>query len=153
MTVRAMTGDDAERVAALSGELGYPSTPAEVQERFRAMREHPEAAVFVATDAEDRVLGWVHVYGHRQMESGGAAEVGGLVVDATCRGQGYGSVLMTAAEAWARERGYERLTLRSNVLRAEAHRFYQNLGYTITKTQHRFQKPLPSVESKEDLDP
>jgi GNAT superfamily N-acetyltransferase len=49
---------------------------------------------------------------------------------------------MAAAEAWARERGYARLTLRSNTIRTEAHRFYQDLGYTIVKSQHKFQKPL-----------
>ena len=141
-TVRAMTAGDAERVAALSGELGYPSTPAQIVERFRAMQEHPEASVFVSTDPDGRVRGWIHVYGHRQMESDRAAEIGGLVVDAESRGQGHGRALMAAAEAWARERGYERVTLRSNVVRAEAHRFYQNLGYTIVKSQHKFQKPI-----------
>jgi len=72
--------------------------------------------------------------------SEGTAEVGGLVVDSRARGKGIGRTLMTAAEAWARERGYTRLMLRSNTIRAEAHRFYQNLGYTIVKSQHKFQK-------------
>ena len=141
-TVRGMTVGDAERVAELSGQLGYPSTPAQILERFRAMREHPEAAVFVAADADGRVRGWIHVYGHRQMESDRAVEIGGLVVDAAARGQGHGRALRAAAESWARERGYERVTLRSNVVREDAHRFYQNLGYTIVKSQHKFQKPI-----------
>jgi GNAT superfamily N-acetyltransferase len=141
-TVREMTAADAERVAALSGQLGYPSTPEQIRERLLRIEGHPEARVWVACDSEGRVQGWVHVYGHRQLESGGAAEVGGLVVDESVRGRGMGRALMAAAESWARERGYERLTLRSNVMRNEAHRFYQRLGYTIVKSQHKFQKPI-----------
>ena len=76
------------------------------------------------------------------MESEGGAEVGGLVVDSRARGQGIGRSLMAAAESWTRERGYTRLMLRSNTIRAEAHRFYQGLGYTIVKSQHKFQKPI-----------
>jgi len=72
--------------------------------------------------------------------SEGTAEVGGLVVDSQSRGRGIGRSLMAAAEAWTRERGYSQLMLRSNTIRTEAHRFYQKLGYTIVKSQHKFQK-------------
>ena len=137
-----MTAADADRVAALSGELGYPTTPERIAARLRAIEGHPDARVFVAQDGEGVVRGWVHVYGHRQLESEGAAEVGGLVVDSAWRGRGIGRSLMAASESWARERGYTRVTLRSNVVRAEAHRFYQNLGYVIEKSQHKFQKPI-----------
>jgi hypothetical protein len=34
------------------------------------------------------------------------------------------------------------LFLRSNVLRAEAHPFYEQLGFLRTKTQHAYVKPL-----------
>jgi GNAT superfamily N-acetyltransferase len=138
-----MTAADAEQVAALSGELGYPSTPAQIEARFRAIEGNPDSRVLVAADAEGRVRGWVHVFGHHLMESEGAAEVGGLVVDSRMRGRGIGRTLMAAAEAWARGRGYVRVTLRSNTIRAETHRFYQGLGYTIVKSQHKFQKSLP----------
>jgi GNAT superfamily N-acetyltransferase len=138
-----MTAADAERVASLSGELGYPSTRAQIEARFRAIEGDPDSRVFVAATPEAGVCGWVHVLGLHLMESEGAAEVGGLVVDSRVRGQGIGRALMAAAETWARERGYARVTVRSNVVRAETHRFYQNLGYAIVKSQHKFQKSLP----------
>ncbi len=142
-TVRAMTLADAERVAALAGELGYPSTPAQVEARLCAIQGNiGTSQVFVAADPEGRAWGWVHVFGHQLMESEGQAEVGGLVVDSRARGRGIGTSLMAAAEAWAREGGFKLLSLRSNVIRAEAHRFYQNLGYSIVKSQYKFQKPL-----------
>jgi len=141
-TIRAMTLDDSDRVASLAGELGYPSTKPQIEARFRRVEDDPDSRVFVAADSDGRVWGWVHVFGLRLMESGGPAEVGGLIVDARGRGKGIGRSLMAAAEAWARERGYERLTLRSNTIRTEAHGFYQSLGYTIVKTQHKFLKHL-----------
>jgi len=141
-TVRAMTAGDAERVAALSGELGYPSTPEQIQARFRAVQERTDASVLVAADASGRVQGWVHVYGRYHLESDRTAEIGGLIVASECRGQGIGRSLMSAAEAWARERGYGQVRLGSNTLRADAHRFYLDLGYTIAKSHYRFQKPI-----------
>jgi len=135
-----MTAADAERVAALAGELGYPSTPAQIDTRFRAGEANPDSRVLVASDSDGRVWGWVEVLGHHLLVSEGTAEVGGLVVDSRARGRGIGRALMAAAEAWARERGYTRLMLRSNTIRTEAHRFYQGLGYTIMKSQHKFQK-------------
>ena len=141
-TIRAMTIDDSEQVAGLAGELGYPSTRPQIEARFRRGEDDPDSRVFVAADSDGRVWGWVHVFGLHLMESGGAAEVGGLIVAGRGRGKGIGRSLMAAAEAWARERGYERLTLRSNTIRADAHRFYQDLGYTIVKTQHKFLKQL-----------
>jgi len=141
-TIREMTEGDAEQVAALSGELGYPSTPAQIRARLLAIEGHPDARVFVASELGGRVRGWVHVFGHRQLESDGAAGVGGLVVEAGSRGHGIGRALMDVAESWARERGYQRVTIPSNVIRDQAHRFYQRLGYTIVKTQHKLEKPI-----------
>src|ERR1051326_1944189 len=46
-TVRAMTAADAGPVAALSGELGYPSTPEQIAARFRLIEERPEPIAFL----------------------------------------------------------------------------------------------------------
>jgi GNAT superfamily N-acetyltransferase len=70
------------------------------------------------------------------------AEVAGLVVDASCRSRGIGAMLMARTEEWAREHGCAAVTLRSNVIRERAHRFYERLGYQIVKTQKSFRKTL-----------
>ncbi|HST90349.1 MAG TPA: GNAT family N-acetyltransferase [Ktedonobacterales bacterium] len=146
MRIRSMTAGDAGEVAALCGQLGYPSTPAQVAHRFGLLAERPENAVFVAEDedeeAEKRIAGFVHVQGRLTMESDPCAEIAGLVVDEARRGAGVGRALVAVAEAWAAERGYDEVTLRSNVARERAHRFYQSLGYTITKSSHVFRKAL-----------
>jgi GNAT superfamily N-acetyltransferase len=50
-------------------------------------------------------------------------------VDEACRSKGYGERLMAEAERIAREAGAYRLSLMSNMLRADAHRFYAQIGY------------------------
>ena len=53
-----------------------------------------------------------------------------------------GRALVEQAERWAGARGPESLVVRSNTLRTESHRFYPTLGFTASKTQAVYQKPL-----------
>jgi GNAT superfamily N-acetyltransferase len=55
-----------------------------------------------------------------------------VVVDAAMRGQGYGEALMQRAIELARAGGCYKLALTSNKARADAHRFYQRLGFKAT---------------------
>lgn len=137
-----MTLADADRVAVLAGELGYPSTRVEIEARFREIEGSNDSRVLVAVDDEGQVVGWVHVFCLPLLVSGTYVEVGGLVVDSRFRGRGIGRALMAAAEAWTLQRGFKKLMLRSNIIRTEAHQFYKDLGYTIAKSQHKFQKLL-----------
>lgn len=63
-------------------------------------------------------------------------------MDEGYRQAGIGRLLMRSAEQWAREKGCEAITLRSNVLRQEAHIFYEKIGYRRIKTLLAFYKPL-----------
>ena len=137
-----MTMGDAETVAGLAGELGYPSTREEIERRFRAIDGNSDSLVLVAEGPRGEVVGWIHVFGNHLLESQGEAEVGGLVVDSRARGRGIGKRLVEAAENWAREHGYVKVGVRSNTIRIETHKFYQHLGYSILKSQYKFQKPL-----------
>ena len=49
---------------------------------------------------------------------------------------------MRRAEEWAGEKRCATVTLRSNVIREEAHAFYRSLGFSVYKTQHAFRKTL-----------
>lgn len=139
--VRAATLADAAALAPLSGQLGYPATPEEIALRLRRILDDAEHAVFVA-EAGGRIAGWVHVFVSRTVEAHARAEIGGLVVDEAARSQGIGRALMAHAEAWAREKGCEAVGLRSNVIREQAHAFYERLGYRLIKTQKCFRKAL-----------
>lgn len=139
--IRTAGERDAESIAVLSGQLGYPTETEAVRERLRAIAGRPDHAVFVA-EAAGQVIGWVHVYEVITPESPAHAEIGGLVVDAAHRKRGVGRALMERAEAWARAAGLGMVRLRSNVVRAEAHAFYEGIGYALVKTQKVFAKNL-----------
>jgi GNAT superfamily N-acetyltransferase len=140
--VRAARESDAARVAELAGQLGYPSTPEQARIRLAALLADADHAVFVAELPETPVAGWVHVFLYHVLEADLRAEIGGLVVDAACRRRGVGFALMRRAEAWAAEKGCATVSLRSNVIREEAHAFYRSLGYSVIKTQHAFRKTM-----------
>jgi|RhiMethySRZTD1v2_1073278.scaffolds.fasta_scaffold02300_7 GNAT superfamily N-acetyltransferase len=137
-----MTEVDAEGVAALSTQLGYPSTAEQTLRRFRGIADAPDARVWVAEDQGGAIVGWIHLFGNRLLESDPDIEIGGLVVHEDARGRGVGRALVNAAEDWARERGYSVVSVRSNVIRKEAHEFYKGLGFEPTKSQFKFRKKL-----------
>ena len=140
MTIRPARPDDAPELAALAGELGYPSTPAELARRLAPLLADPAQAVLVAANADDRAVGWTHVVVRRQLDSDDWVEVAGLVVTAGQRGAGVGAALLAAAEGWAVARGLPLVQLRSNVVRERAHRFYRRQGYEPVKSQVLFRR-------------
>jgi GNAT superfamily N-acetyltransferase len=140
--IRLARPEDAEALANLAGQLGYPSTVAQIRKRFEMLVERSEEnAVFVA-ESDGNILGWVHAHVYTLLVDDPETEIGGLVVDEKYRGQSIGEKLMQTAEAWAREQGCNSVYLRSNTIRARAHEFYKRLGYNILKTQYAFRKML-----------
>ena len=144
MKIRRGRRGDAERIAQLSGELGYPASAAQVATRLRQLTPVSKHAVFVAEspDAATGVVGWVHVSVAHLLESDIRAEVNGLVVAEGQRSAGAGAKLLEAAEEWARRRGCRGMNVRSNVIRERAHKFYERQGYEHYKTQKAFRKAL-----------
>ncbi len=137
-----MTEADAEAVASLSGQLGYPVSDAQARDRFLRIAATVGNALFVAENARQIVVGWVHVHVMDRLEVERYADIGGIVVDAAYRGGGIGRALMHSAEKWAADAGYDRLKLSSGALRIEAHAFYERIGYSNIRTSFRFEKLL-----------
>ena len=70
------------------------------------------------------------------------AEVGGLAVDPHHRGDGVGRGPLETAERWAGTNGLIVIRLRSNIVRSNAHRFYERRSYSVEKTSHTFVKQV-----------
>jgi GNAT superfamily N-acetyltransferase len=140
--VRAAQLEDAASIAVLSGQLGYPSTTASVRRRLRNLLARNDHTVWVAENEDGAIAGWIHAFIKQLLESEREVEIGGLVVDENFRGQGAGKALVERAERWARSKRLKSVYVRSNVIRKDAHIFYQKLGYQIIKTQSSFRKPL-----------
>jgi GNAT superfamily N-acetyltransferase len=142
VSIRPMTAEDIPGVALLAGQLGYPSTEEQVRQRFEALTRLGHGGAYVAVAERGRVVGWMSVAVQVTLEGDAGAEVWGLVVDEALRGRGIGTALMAHAEAWARDRGFRDVSLRTNIIRKDTHHFYQSLGYEIVKTQYKMKKRL-----------
>jgi GNAT superfamily N-acetyltransferase len=142
LRIRRVSAVDAERVAELSGQLGYPAGVKEMKARLTKVLKDRDAVCFVAETAEGGVIGWIHVSVTPLLEVERRAEVNGLVVDEAARGAGAGAMLLAAGEKWAKGKGCKRMSVRSNVIREKAHAFYVREGYEHYKTQKAFRKGI-----------
>ncbi len=147
LTIREATPADAAAIARLSGVLGYPAEEDVVRARLERLLARPEDVVFAADLPGAGLVGWLHAAAQETLESGRGCELVGLVVDADHRRLGAGRLLVEAAERWARAHGLDRVSVRSNVVRAESHPFYERLGYTRAKTQHAYRKRLAPADA------
>jgi GNAT superfamily N-acetyltransferase len=139
--VRKVKTGDAQRLAELSGQLGYPTSVKELKARLREVLKDRDAACFVAEDG-GRTVGWIHVSVTPLLEVARRAEVNGLIVDEMMRSRGAGALLLRAGEKWAWGKKCKGMSVRSNVIRERAHGFYLRNGYEHYKTQKAFRKVL-----------
>ena len=137
--IREITLADAAPAAELSGELGYPTSPAVMRQRIASLA--PDHAVYVACLA-GKVAGWIDVSVTHHLQSDPRAEIGGLVVSSKVRSRGIGRLLVARAEQWAVKRGLQSVVVRSQIAREAAHNFYLREGYARTKTSAVFTKQL-----------
>ena len=142
MKIREAMLSDVSALADLASQLGYPSTPEQMAVRLEMLSSRHGNGVLVAED-ESGVVGWLHVSGMYFLESPTFAEVLGLIVDKEHRGKGIGKQLLDGAARWAMEHGYNKLRVRSNLIREDAHRFYEREGFRRVKTQVVLDRPLP----------
>ena len=141
ISIRPACVQDAHDVARLTGQLGYNTTPAEATARLTHILARWDQRFLIA-DVDGQAAGWLHAAIAEFIEAEPFAVIAGLVVDRDHRRQGIGRLLIEAAEVWARERGCSLIRLWSSAARADAHAFYEHLGYANVKTQHAFAKAL-----------
>lgn len=99
----------------------------------RAVQEQdPRAAVLIAETAHSTRLGFVSLSVVEDAITGGErARVADLAVAAAAHRSGVGRALMDAAEAWARDRGLDILSLDVWSPNHRALAFYSALGFSI----------------------
>lgn len=136
--IRRAGGTDAETIAVLLDELGYPSTPSQVTARLEALAADE---LLLLAEVDGSVAGLAGLRVERLIETDEpAARLTALVVAEDQRGRGVGAALVRAVEQEARRRGCGRIVLTSGDQRDGAHAFYEHLGYQ--PTGRRFAKPL-----------
>jgi GNAT superfamily N-acetyltransferase len=138
LIIRNAKISDAVALAKLAGELGYPTTTAEMKSRIDELLSKSFHGLFVAE--LDSVVGWIHVSLIQSLESDSFAEILGLVVAESHRGSGIGAQLVATAECWAEKKGCHRIRARTNIVREKTRTFYRRLGFQSKKTQEVFDK-------------
>lgn len=132
VTVRDATLDDAPQLAPLLGELGYPVAPSDLLARMRRLLGRGDQKVLMA-ERDGRTLGLLalHVFPVLAYDRD-LAMIMALVVTQQARGLGVGRALIDRAEAVGRSLGASRLMVTTHVRRADAHAFYEKLGFEFT---------------------
>ena len=134
---------DADDVAHLLSELGYPCDIADAAERISAILANERQALVVAR-RDGAVCGLVSLDFMYYLPLGTTTcRVTALVVTPTAQGMGIGRHLLKEAERRARAGGAARIELTSGAQRTEAHAFYQACGYS--GSSGRFVKALGSA--------
>jgi len=130
---------DLTTLAALITELGYETTPTAMKSRIAEIRAN-QGEILVA-ELDQEVIGCINMIIDIRLAEGKAGEIVSLIVTQKCQGLGIGKGLVCSAEQWLLHR-CDRIRVRANTLRSEAHRFYQSLGFTAIKAQQVFIKNL-----------
>lgn len=158
MKIRPARSDDSGFVLVAARRLAAfdpPAwrTPEEIVEgevrTLRAFFSAPPAGstLLIAESEPGDSLGFVYL--ERQQDyftREGHGHVGMLVVAEGAEGQGIGRALMRAAEAWAREEDYRKLTLTVFEANRKARALYDHLGYALE--MRRYVKMLATVSRR-----
>jgi predicted N-acetyltransferase YhbS len=132
--VREATPSDAPALERLIGQLGYGAASDDIVARIAAVATSGNHTLVAELDGQ--VVGclttsMMHVL-HRPAPVG---RISMMVVDEGLRGRGIGAELVRAAEQGLAAQGCYMIEVTSNVKRAEAHRFYEKLGYERTSVR------------------
>lgn len=135
ITIRAATVADAQRIAALFTDEGYPAATSAIADRIGRFTAG-NGQVIVAEDAGE-ILGFVAVHVMPRFEHDDTiARVLALVVDAGARGRGVGHDLMAAADEIATNAGAAFIEVTAAHHRPEARHLYEAMGYDATVTAY-----------------
>jgi GNAT superfamily N-acetyltransferase len=142
-SVRSAAAGDAEALAALCAQAQHPVSAEEVATRL-ALIAQQGGMVLVAIGEDHRVLALLHVTAHYSIGSPPLAEICGLLVDYSARGERIGTALLAAAEIWAHKKGLGEMLVNSNLVRDDALTFYCRSGYTHVREHLQFRKEIAS---------
>ena len=145
--VRKARVADASEVVRLLTQLGHAQPPGSDSDRLVAFIEQGQW-VFVAERQPaaqmPHLLGVATLHVMPVMHRAGPiGRLTAVVVDEPARGEGVGRALVRAGEEFLAARGCAMIEITSNIKRADAHAFYERLGYE--RTSFRFAKKVTSL--------
>jgi len=139
ISLREAKPSDADALAQLVTDLGYPSEGSELWSRIERMPS--ETYKTLVAEIENQVTGFIGlltlpVYEHNRP----LGWILALCVSPKRRRIGIGRALIKEAETFYRSHGVTDVRLHSGLQRDEAHEFYEKMGFD--KSGYRFKKKL-----------
>jgi ribosomal protein S18 acetylase RimI-like enzyme len=140
VTIRTATEEDADRLAALLTDEGYPAGPSDLARRI-ARFAGPASRVLVAEQAGE-VLGFVafHLVPRFETEDW-FIRIITVVVDPGARERGIAKALLAEVERVGREEGVAFLEVTSGHHRPEARHLFESVGFDATVTTYLRKRP------------
>ena len=116
------------RNADLEGEPAF--TVKEAEAHLAVFSRYPSYRIFVAV-VDEKVVGTYELLIMENLAKGGrkSGVVEDVAVSPQFRGQGIGRAMMTHAREQCKQAGCYKFVLSSNLKRADAHAFYESLGF------------------------
>jgi len=135
LSIRPATSADAEAIAALFTDEGYPAGPSDIVERLgRFASVHSQVLV---AEHDAAILGFIAIHAMPRFEHDDRiVRILALVVDAGARERGVGRALMAEAERIAGELGAAFIEITAAHHRPEARHLYESQGYDGTVTAY-----------------
>jgi len=135
VTLRRAETSDADSIATLFTDEGYPAGPSDIVARLGRFATD-DARVIVA-DHDGALLGFLALCVFPRFEHGDwIVRIVALVVDAGARERGVGRTLMAEAERIGTEYGAAFIEVTAGHHRPDARHLYEALGYDSTVTAY-----------------
>lgn len=135
ITIRPADAGDADRIAAMFTDEGYPAGPTDVLSRLA--RFDDEASAARVADLDGAAIGFIALHALPRFEHDDEiVRIVALVVDASARERGVGRLLMAEAERFALEHGAAFVEVTAGHHRPEARRLYEAVGYDASATAY-----------------
>jgi N-acetylglutamate synthase-like GNAT family acetyltransferase len=141
ITIRPAQKEDCSEITHLTNQLGYPSTLDKICEIMDLVLAHNDHQVFIA-EKENTIVGYIHLIQSMRIGSNPFVEIAAFIIDESLRSIGVGSSLIRESERWTSGLGIKDIRIRSNIIRQEAHNFFQKRGFQNIKTQEVFLKHM-----------
>lgn len=130
MHLRPALPEDADLIATLLAQLGYPVDAGAIATRIARLAAHPDAAVIVAGPEAGAMQGFIALHFIPQLAlPGDFCRIAYFCVAPGAQGRGVGRALEAEASRLAQARGCDRIEVHCHERRHGAHVFYRRRGY------------------------
>jgi ribosomal protein S18 acetylase RimI-like enzyme len=135
LTIRPAAEDDAERLAALLTDEGYPAGPSDLERRIRSFAGQ-QTRVLVAEQARE-VLGFVAFALVPRFETEDRfIRIVTVIIDPGARERGIAKALLAEVERLGREEGVAFLEVTAGHHRPDARHLFESVGFDATVTTY-----------------